>query len=196
MTPEGQWPMPASYFTMAEMMKRAGYTTGDFGKWGLGFVGTEGDPLKQGFDEFYGYNCQRQSHNYYPDHLWQNDKRVELSANKDSNVQYAPELIQEQALGFINKNKQKPFFLYLSYILPHAALQVPDDNLFAAYKKQFNEKKAEIKKPWNRQGYEPQEYPRAAYATMVTRLDEYVGQVISMVKNAGIEKNTIIIFTR
>lgn len=194
-SPEGQWPIADSYFTMAEMMKRAGYTTGDFGKWGLGFIGTEGDPLKQGFDEFYGYNCQRQSHNYYPDHLWHNDKRMDLAANKDSNVYYAPDLIQKHALDFIDKNKQKPFFLYLSYTLPHAALQVPDDSLFAAYKNQFNEKKIEIKKPWNRQGYEPQEYPRAAYATMVTRLDEYIGQVISMIKNAGIDKNTIIIFT-
>ena len=62
--PEGQWPLPTKSFTVAEMLKYAGYTTGAFGKWGLGFITTEGDPIKQGFDYFYGYNCQTLAHNY------------------------------------------------------------------------------------------------------------------------------------
>src|SRR5262245_60584338 len=79
--PEGQWPIPASEVTIAELLKSRGYATGAFGKWGLGFVGTEGDPNKQGFDLFYGYNCQREAHNFYPDHLWRNSERGELEGN-------------------------------------------------------------------------------------------------------------------
>ncbi len=73
--PEGQYPMPAEYITIAELLKQKGYATGAFGKWGLGFPGSEGDPLNQGFDAFYGYNCQRFAHNYYPLHLWDNDQK-------------------------------------------------------------------------------------------------------------------------
>ena len=136
--PEGQWPLPDSAITIAEVMKKAGYVTGNFGKWGMGFVGTSGDPNKQGFDQFFGYNCQRQSHNYYPDHLWSNSERINLSNTPQIQTHYAAEIIQKEALNFINSNKENPFFLYLSYTLPHAALQGPKDNGFEEYKKQFN----------------------------------------------------------
>ncbi|MEO6704459.1 MAG: arylsulfatase, partial [Ginsengibacter sp.] len=193
--PEGQAPLPDSAFTMAEMFKKAGYATGGFGKWGLGYPGSEGVPEKQGFDEFYGYNCQRQSHNYFPDHLWNNDKRIDLTNTITHQTQYAPDLIQQQALNFIEVNKANPFFLFLPYTLPHAALQLPEgDPAFEHYKKKFKEQPKPIK-PWNGGDYQPQAYPHAAYAAMVTKLDNYVGEVIKKLKELGLDKNTLVIFT-
>ena len=188
--PEGQWPIPDSAITIAEVLKKAGYTTGDFGKWGLGAVASSGDPIKQGFDFFYGYNCQSLAHDYYPDHLWENDRRVDFSEHNT----YAAELIQQKALQFIDQQKNKPFFLYLSYTLPHAALQVPDDSLFEKYKRKFNEQPVPVKTA-DANGYAGQAYPRAAYAAMVSRLDVYVGQIIQQLKQLGIDKNTLVIFT-
>jgi arylsulfatase A len=194
--PEGQFPLPDSTFTMAEMFKKAGYTTGGFGKWGLGYPGSSGEPIKQGFDEFYGYNCQRQSHNFFPDHLWDRNKKVELTNTPTNQQQYAPDLIQARAMEFMNANSKKPFFMYLAYTLPHAALQLPgNDSLFEAYKKQFNEKPKSIPKGWDGKGYQPQVYPRAAYAAMVSKLDQYVGEVIAKLKALGIEENTMVVFT-
>jgi arylsulfatase A-like enzyme len=193
--PEGQFPLPDSTFTIAEMFKKAGYATGGFGKWGLGYPGSEGVPTKQGFDEFYGYNCQRQSHNYFPDHLWNNDKRIDLLNSVTNQTQYAPDLIQQKTLDFIEANKSQPFFLYLAYTLPHAALQLPaGDSVFEYYKKKFKERPKPIK-PWNGAGYEPQAYPHAAYAAMVTKLDNYVGEVMRKLKESGLDKNTLVIFT-
>jgi len=193
--PEGQWPLPDSTVTIAEVLKKAGYVTGDFGKWGLGFIASTGDPVKQGFDFFYGYNCQTKAHDYYPDHLWENDTRVDFASNTPEHpVEYSAELIHQKALQFIDQQKNKPFFLYLSYTLPHAALQVPDDSLFEKYKRQFHEKPVPVK-PWNGKGYAPQPYPRAAYAAMVGRLDAYVGQILQKLHDDGLEKNTLVIFT-
>ncbi|MGV3585593.1 MAG: arylsulfatase [Adhaeribacter sp.] len=194
--PEGQFPLADSVFTMAEMFRQAGYATGLFGKWGLGFPGSTGEPNQQGFDQFYGYNCQRQSHNFFPDHLWHNQKQVNLINTPTDQQQYAPELIQEKVLAFMAAHTQKPFFLYLTYTLPHAALQLPaGDKVFEAYKKQFNEQLKNIPATWNGVGYQPQAYPLATYAAMVTRLDDYVGQVVKELKTLGIEKNTLIVFT-
>lgn len=194
--PEGQLPLPGTAFTIAELFKNAGYATGDFGKWGLGFVGSSGDPVKQGFDTFFGYNCQRQSHNYFPDHLWHNDQRIDYPNTPTNQKDYAGDVIQQQALSFMADNKNKPFFLFLSYTLPHAALQLPKgDTAFEAYKKKFNEQPKPVNTAWNGTGYQPQAYPHAAYAAMVARLDEYVGQVVEKLKTLGLEKNTLIIFT-
>ncbi|SEM86389.1 Arylsulfatase A [bacterium A37T11] len=198
--PEGQWPIPASVPTIGELMKMAGYTTGVFGKWGLGFVGSEGDPLRHGFDRFYGYNCQGEAHRYYPTHLWDNDTRIDLQGNAQLQkpVTYAPELIQEKALRFIEANSAKPFLLLLTYTLPHAELLMPEDSLLAMYKGKFPEK------PYNgndygikagRMGYASQPYPHAAFAAMVTRLDAYVGQVLDKLKALGIDQHTLVIFT-
>ncbi|QNK61518.1 arylsulfatase [Pedobacter sp. PAMC26386] len=194
--PEGQRPLPDSTITIAKIFKKAGYATGDFGKWGLGFVGSSGDPLNQGFDQFFGYNCQRESHNYFPEHLWDNTQKVILDNDFTKLKEYAPELIQKQALNFIEANKAKPFFLYLSYTLPHAGLQLPEGNAaFERYKKAFNEQPRAIKKEWDGNGYQPQAYPHAAYAAMVTTLDTYVGQVVAKLKALGLDKNTMIVFT-
>lgn len=194
--PEGQQPLPDSIFTMPEMFKAAGYKTGAFGKWGLGFPGSVGDPVNQGVDQFFGYNCQRESHNFFPGHLWNNLQRVMLKNTIGSQVEYAPELIQKQALTFMEQNKSAPFFMYMAYTLPHAGLQLPDgDQTFEYYKKKFAEQPRNIKSTWNGQGYQPQAYPHAAYAAMVTKLDTYVGDLLSKLKELGLEKNTLIIFT-
>ncbi|WP_161890132.1 arylsulfatase [Pontibacter russatus] len=194
--PEGQFPIPDSTYTMAEMFRKAGYATGLFGKWGLGHPGSEGAPEHQGFDRFYGYNCQRQSHNFFPDHLWDNKQRVGLANTPTDQRQYAPDLIQERALAFLTGNSKAPFFLYLAYTLPHAGLQLPaGDSVFEAYKRKFGEKPVAVPEKWDGKGYQPQAYPRAAYAAMVTKLDSYVGEVMQEVKRLGIEESTLIVFT-
>ncbi|MDF3076824.1 MAG: arylsulfatase [Sphingobacteriaceae bacterium] len=197
MVPEGQFPMKASAFTIAEMFKNAGYATGDFGKWGLGSPGSEGEPNKQGFDTFYGYNCQRLAHDYFPDHLWSNTSRIGLPNTLEKPAVYAPELIQAQALKFIEANKSKPFFQFLSYTLPHAGLEVPKgDKFFEQYKKKFNESPKDVKlEKVPPTLYAGQPYPHAAYAAMVSRLDMYVGQVVAKLKELGIDKNTLIVFS-
>ena len=106
--PKGQAPIPAEMITISKLLKDAGYNTGMFGKWGLGAPGSDGDPVKQGWDQFYGYNCQRQAHTFYPKHLWDNDKKVMLDGNT-----YSHDLIQNKALQFIRDNAKKPFFAYL-----------------------------------------------------------------------------------
>lgn len=194
--PEGQLPIPDSAYTIAELFKKAGYTTGSFGKWGLGYIGSTGDPIIQGFDRFYGYNCQALAHNYFPDHLWDNDSRIELQNNLVNQTQYACDMIHGKALSFINDNRKKPFFLFLSYTLPHAGLQLPvGDTVFERYKKLFSEEPKVVRTNWNGVGYQPQPYPHAAYAAMVARLDKYVGEVIAMLQALTLDKNTLIIFT-
>ncbi len=194
--PEGQYPLPDSAFTMPEMLRTAGYKTGVFGKWGMGYPGSEGDPVHQGVDEFYGYNCQRQSHNFFPDHLWENTKRVELGNKPHTNqVDYAPALIQKKALAFLERNRSNPFFMYLAYTLPHAALQLPaGDPVFEYYKKKFNEQPRVVNANWNAGDYQPQPYPHAAYAAMVAKLDTYVGEVVQLLDRLGLAKNTMIVF--
>jgi arylsulfatase A len=197
MKPEGQFPISDETFTVAELFKKAGYATGGFGKWGLGSPGSEGVPDKQGVDQFYGYNCQSLAHNFFPDHLWDNENKVELKNTITKQEQYSGDIIQDKALSFIEQHQSKPFFLYLAYTLPHAALQLPaGDKVFEAYKKKFNEQPKPLPATaWNGTGYQPQAYPHAAYAAMVTRLDMYVGQVMAKLKSLGIDKNTLVIFT-
>ena len=212
--PEGQRPIPKSEFTMAEMFKEEGYATGAFGKWGLGGPGTEGDPVKQGFDRFFGYNCQRHAHSYYPNYLWSNDKRVSLdneppvpghaslpkgadpadprSYDVFKGKDYAPDRINEQALAFIRKNKDKPFFLYYPTVIPHVALHVPDEELKPYLAQKWRDP------PFSRHqgyGYTPHFTPRAAYAAMITRMDTYIGRVLDLLEELGLTKDTIVVFT-
>ncbi len=191
---EGQEPLPANSFTLPEMFKLAGYTTGMFGKWGLGFPGSEGDPMKQGFDNFFGYNCQRQAHRHYPPHLWKNSEKIMLQSNANKQQgEYAPQLIHAEALKFITANKSKPFFAYLSYTVPHADIIAPDDALFEQFKGRFTE--AAFVNTEKAKGYISQPYPYATFATMVTRLDQQVGEVVAKLKELGLDKNTIIFFS-
>ena len=198
--PEGQWPIPDSTFTIAEMLKQAGYVTGAFGKWGLGYIETEGDPNKQGIDEFFGYNCQSLAHNYYPGHLWDNHKKVILEENTgDKFGTYSPDLIHARALQFIEKNKDKPFFLYYPTTIPHAELLLSEKNLAEFRGKFLPEnvyKGAEPGDPNFREGpYGTQPESHAAFAAMVTLLDKQVGEVLAKLKELGLEKNTIVMFT-
>jgi arylsulfatase A-like enzyme len=198
--PEGQWPLQADAVTVAELLKQAGYATGAFGKWGLGFVGTEGDPNMQGFDEFYGYNCQRMAHNYYPGHLWDNQQKIVLEENTGDKFEvYAPHLIHQRALQFIEKNRDKPFFLFYPNVIPHAELLLPEENLAEFRGKFLPEKEfkgAEPGDPGFREGpYGTQPESHAAFVAMVTLLDKQVGEVMAKLKELGIEKNTLVIFT-
>ena len=208
--PEGQGPLPAAAVTVAELFKRQGYVTAAMGKWGLGPPGSEGDPLKQGFDHFFGYNCQRQAHNYYPTYLYDGDRRISLGNPAFSPHQkmpegadpaeaksyapyagtvYAPDLIWERARAFIRENQARPFFLYLPTTVPHLALQLPEDSL------------AEYRGLWpdppyrGEKGYVPHPSPRAAYAAMVTRMDREVGRILDLVRELGLDERTIVVFT-
>ncbi len=197
---EGQWPMPDSTFTVAEMLKQAGYTTGAFGKWGLGSPASEGDPNRQGFDEFYGYNCQTLGHNYYPSHLWDNQKRVILEGNSgDKFSTYAPELIHNRALQFIEKNKDKPFFMYYPTTIPHAELLLPEKNMEEFRGKFLPEKSYKGTEPGDKRfregGYGTQPEAHAAFAAMVTLFDRQVGEIVAKLKELGLDKNTIILFS-
>ncbi|HCE58383.1 MAG TPA: arylsulfatase [Prolixibacteraceae bacterium] len=198
--PEGQFPMAGSEITVAELLKKAGYTTGAFGKWGLGFTGTEGDPNQQGFDEFFGYNCQRLAHNYYPGHLWDNQQKVEVTENGGDKFEvYAPELIHQRALQFIEKNKDKPFFLFYPNVIPHAELLLPEENLAEFRGKFLPEKAFKGAEPGSegfREGpYGTQPESHAAFAAMVTILDKQVGEILGKLKELGLEKNTLVIFS-
>lgn len=197
---EGQAPLPANSFTMAEMLKQEGYTTGAFGKWGLGFITTSGDPNAQGFDEFYGYNSQTLAHNYFPDHLWHNHDKVVLPDNTgDKNVDYSADMIHEHALKFVEDNKDHPFFLYYASTIPHAELLLPEK-----YMKDFEGKflpehpykGTELgDKRYRIGGYGSQAQPHAAFAAMVTHLDEQVGELMAKLKELGLDKNTLVIFS-
>jgi arylsulfatase A-like enzyme len=207
---EGQEPVPAGELKLPLTLKSVGYANGGFGKWGLGAVGSTGDPNAQGMDRFFGYNDQAVAHNYYPTHLWNNQERValknaafsahqKLPAGADprdpasytgfSGTEYAPDLINEAARRFLRENRERPFFLYYPTTVPHLALQVPEDSL-AEYKNAFPEE------PYTGEtGYLPHRTPHAAYAAMITRLDREIGRLLAMVDEFGLRENTIVIFT-
>jgi len=206
--PEGQKPMISEAYTFAEMLKDNGYVTGAFGKWGLGMNGTEGSPNNQGFDQFFGYLCQRYAHRYYPAYLWDNDQKVPLEGNDwTRRTTFAPDVIQARALDFINCNKDTSFFLFVPTPLPHAELIVPDDEIFRQYKGRFPETPFGLNPKtvhdgndygapdFKVEGYAPQDMPRASFAAMVSRLDRYVGEIMKLVNDLGIANNTIIIFS-
>ncbi|QZT38760.1 arylsulfatase [Halosquirtibacter xylanolyticus] len=197
--PEGQKPMPAESYTMGELFQEHGYVTSIFGKWGLGYPGSEGTPAKQGFDYFYGYNCQRLAHNYFPDHLWENDKKVMLPRNNGGEmVDYAVDIIHNQAISFIGKHKDEPFFMYYATPLPHAELIMPEEYIEPFKGKYLPEKqyKGVDSGPYfNNGGYRSQKNCHATFAAMVSLLDTQVGEIMAEVKKHGLEENTIIVFT-
>ncbi len=207
--PEGQWPLAAEEVTLAEILQQNGYATGAMGKWGLGGPDAHGHPNLQGFDHYYGYLCQRVAHNYYPTHLWRNGDKDMLPGNdwfsahqrleeppsdyadydRYQGTTYAPDLIADEALQFIRDNAEHPFFLYYPTIVPHVAIQVPEDSL-AEYEDEF------VETPYlGDQSYLPHPTPRAAYAAMITRMDRNVGRVLDLVAELGLDDNTIIMFS-
>lgn len=194
--PEGQYPLPDSSVTIAMELQKAGYATGAFGKWSLGYITTSGAPSKKGFDDFFGYNCQSLAHNYYPDHLWSNDTRIEFPDNPSSNTVYSADLIHQKAMDFINRQTNKqPFFAYLAYTLPHVDLTPPHDSIYNYYVKLFNESPLKETDKRNLNKHFVELYPHAASAAMVARLDKYVGEIMALISKKGLAQNTLIIFS-
>jgi arylsulfatase len=207
---EGQRPLLPNTTTVARLLQQAGYATGAMGKWGLGGPGSTGEPNRQGFDYWYGYLGQRLAHNYYPVHLWRNREKHELdneyfhphqrlpddadpndpaSYEPYSGKQYSMDLIAEEALGFIRRNKDQPFFLYLPFTIPHLALQVPEESV-AEYEGAFPET------PYlGDRGYTPHRTPLAAYAAMITRMDREIGRIMDLIAELDLDEDTIVFFT-
>lgn len=177
--------------TVAEVLKQAGYATGGIGKWGLGETGTTGVPNNQGFDYWFGYLNQRHAHNYYPEYLWRNAEKVRLrNVVKPVNppggvatkrVEYSHDLFTKEALDFIDRNRQRPFFLYLAYTIPHAnneagrkGMEVPSLGAYAD-------------ESW------PE--PQKGHAAMITRMDSDIGKLMAKLKKLGIDENTLVMFS-
>lgn len=199
--PEGQHPLPDSIQTMAETLQKAGYATGAFGKWGLGYPNSSGDPTKQGFDTFYGYNCQRVGHHYYPHFLRSNLDSIPLEKNKGTATgTYAPILIHEKTLAFIEDHKDQPFFLFVPSIIPHAELAAPEKYM-EKYRGKFLPEKQykgsdDPNHPHFRNGpYQSQTECHASFVAMIDLLDEQVGEIMKKVDDLGLAENTLIIFT-
>ncbi len=186
----GQYPLAEEETTIAELLKSKGYTTGCFGKWGLGGAATAGDPLKQGFDRFYGYNCQRNAHNLYPNYLHRDNKPEFLEGNTRglTGDKFAPQLIADEMLKFVEENHGGPFFAYYPTVLPHLALQAPQEDI-DAYIGAWDET------PYNGKRYLPHPTPRACYAAMISFVDKQMGRLFKLLKEKGIDDNTIVIFT-
>lgn len=195
--PLGQLPISARDTTIAEFIKSAGYTSAAFGKWGIGSPFNDGDPLKHGFDHFYGYYCQCKAHNYFPKMLW-DDKDTVLLRNETvpvkvsfidyplsystKKVDFSPDLIFEKALHFIDENKSKPFFLYYAATLPHSNGQAPPDERFEV--PDWGIYKDSVWLPAEK-----------GYAAMVTILDKQVGDLVEKLKELGLAENTLLLFT-
>lgn len=209
---EGQYPLKAGTMTLGRMMQQAGYTTGCFGKWGLGYPESEGVPQKQGFDRFFGYNCQRQAHTYYPAFLYANEERVYLNnkvldphrtkLDKDADPndvksyakyeqkEYANDLIFKNLMGFLNENRDSSFFIMWTTPLPHVSLQAPE-----RWVKYYVDKFSDEKPYTGEKGYMPCRYPHATYAAMISYFDEQVGQLVAKLKEYGLYENTLIVYT-
>jgi arylsulfatase A-like enzyme len=176
--------------TVTEVLKNAGYATALVGKWGLGEAGSSGTPDRKGFDYFYGYLNQTHAHNSYPDYLWKNRDKITIEGNVVRNgvasvkAQFAPDLFTREALGFIEQNRGRPFFLYLAYTVPHAnnertrlepnGLEVPDD---APY----------TNEPWPA--------VEKNYAALITRMDADIGRIIRRLKDLGLDDKTVVFFS-
>ena len=203
----GQWPITAEAVTMAEALKKAGYATGGFGKWGLGPTDTTGSPIRQGFDRFYGYNCQRNAHSFFPPFLDDdegietiNEKAIaghqrkpngEIVADDYRSKTYAPDRILDEALEFLDSNKGNPFFLYCPFVEPHVAMHPPREWV-ERYPVEWDKAKGVYR---GQNGYLPHPRPRAGYAAMISDLDEHVGAILKRLEKHGLVKNTIVIFT-
>lgn len=186
----GQNAIPDESVTVAELLKDRGYATAAYGKWGLGYEGSTGDPLKQGFDDFGGFLCQVHAHNHYPRFLWKGGEQLPMPGNDRTltGEQFSQDYFTKWGLDFIQENKDEPFFLYLPIAIPHLSIQVTDESL-AQYKGIIPEE------DYEHRGYLKHPYPRAGYAAMISHVDRDVGKIMDLVKSLGLDDNTIIIFT-
>lgn len=186
----GQAPLLETAPSIAKTLKAEGYATACFGKWGLGGQGTTGDPLRQGFDRFYGYNCQRNAHNLYPEYLEDDAGIHELEGNQrgQTGKQYAPQLIADRMIDFVRKNSDRPFFLYYPTVIPHLPLQVPEADL-AQYQGKWQETS------YHAGSYQSHATPKACYAAMISFMDRQVGRLMTLLKELEQEDNTLVLFT-
>jgi arylsulfatase A-like enzyme len=190
---------------LAQLFQQAGYATGAMGKWGLGPVGSTGEPNRKGFDLFFGYNCQGVAHSYYPSHLWRNTEHVLINSEPIPGHQkqpegqvrmadwigqeYAPQLMVAEAEKFIDDHQSQPFFLYLPFIEPHVAMHPPKESVERFPPEWDNE-------PYRGQcGYLPHPRPRAGYAAMISDLDSYVGRVMKRLQDLGLADRTLVVFS-
>jgi len=172
---KGRIPLEANDLTVAEVMKNAGYVTGMTGKWGLGEPKTTGEPVKQGFDEFFGYMNQRRAHSYYVPYLWKNSEKFEIPGNQDGKEgTYVHDLFTEYALDFVQRHQDTSFFLYLPYTIPHDKYEIPDLGPY------------EDSTHWGKDAQ--------VHAAMVTRLDGDIGKLMKLLDNLNLEKETWIFF--
>ncbi|MBM4001478.1 MAG: arylsulfatase [Planctomycetes bacterium] len=202
---EGQHPLTEGAVTIAQVFRRAGYATGAMGKWGLGPVGSTGDPNRKGFDLFFGYNCQAVAHSFYPPHLWRNAEKITINTNPvpghakkaEGAVRmedwigetYAPTRMVAEAEQFIADHAGRPFFLYLPFTEPHVAMHPPRE-LVESFPAEWD---TEVYRGGN--GYLPHPRPRAAYAAMIHDLDDHVGRVLAALDRAGVADRTLVVFT-
>lgn len=186
----GQVPLPEGAVTLPGLFRSKGYATGATGKWGLGSPENTGDPAKQGIGHFFGYYCQAHAHNHYPRYVYRDGEKVELDGNDGSATgrQYTQDLFEAEALKFVREHRDRPFFLYLPFTVPHLALQVPEDSL-AEYRGKFEET------PYRGKAYQPHDTPRAAYAAMVTRMDRTVGRLMDLLRDLKLADNTLVLFS-
>ncbi len=172
--PEGQKPLPPNTYTVARYFKDNGYATACVGKWGMGMFDTPGSPLKVGFDHFFGYNCQRHAHSYFPTYLYDDAERLDLPGNNGKTVgmSYAQNYIAEETVTWIRNHANKPFFLFYAITLPHGRHEIDDQGIYKD-------------KPWTEQ--------QKNYAAQVTRLDTDIGRLITTLKEIKQDENTLII---
>lgn len=202
---EGQYPLSEKARTIVQVFQEAGYRTGAMGKWGLGPVGSSGEPNRKGFDLFFGYNCQAVAHSYYPPHLWRNGEKVPLNAQPIPGQaqqpsgpvrmedwigeRYAPAMMMAEAEQFIAEAKDRPFFLYLPFINIHVAIH-PPKAIVERFPAEWDDE------PYRGEnGYLPHPRPRAGYAAMISELDDYVGRVMQALEKAGVADRTLVVFT-
>jgi arylsulfatase A-like enzyme len=182
--------------TVARMLQQAGYATGLVGKWGLGLVDDEGEPRRQGFDAYYGFLSQTHAHNHYPSFLWRNGEKVALpndlvgvgavegTGYATKRLAYAGDLFATEAREFVERNRARPFFLFLSLVAPHAnnertrmlgdGNEVPDFGPYAD-------------RPWND--------AQKAHAAMITRFDRDIGALMAQLKRLGLDERTLVLFS-
>lgn len=184
-------PLRPEDVTVAELMKQAGYATGIIGKWGLGEPDTTGIPNRKGFDSWFGYLNQQHAHNYYPDHLWRNEEKVPLANEVEpvgaaggvatKRVQYSHDLFASEALAFLDRNRRRPFFLYLALTIPHANNESkPDGMEVPSYGPYAN-------RDWPN--------PQKGHAAMITRMDRDIGRLFQRLKALGLDEKTLVLFS-
>lgn len=173
--------------TVAELLKRAGYRTGLFGKWSLGNIGSTGYPTRKGFDEWFGFFNQNHAHTYYPDALLDNDTVFMLSNNLGTPRDYAHDVIAARGLAFLDKVKTdpRPFFVKFAFTIPHANNELGRDT--------GNGMEVPNAEPYT--GEKDWPAPDRNFAAMVTRLDATVGQILAKLDQTGQAANTLVLFT-